>query len=251
MKDPVICDIVCLDCKGTDWNWGKDVHNLICLTEDCGHVIDSEGMENLLGNAYTMSMTDRVKEIFEQLKGEGFNLALLDCSYEGENEVWVAFAMDQSEAAVAEMKAILKTEDAILWPAIDLIEPIHELYSTLKAMFLLKDSVFKQGRVINQSNAEGVAKLAEVFQDIPVVVALQPGKDDYAIISWPKEHEQAGLEAMFEYMVFTGVRSEDQRKAYMENPDSYDSGSLVYIRKEDFEVECENLRKRDKGVGCA
>ncbi len=76
----------------------------------------------------------QVKEIIEQLQEEGYPISLIDCSNEGDGEVWVAYALYQNHDQVLELKKYLSETGKLLEPAADLIESIDDLYSSLKTI---------------------------------------------------------------------------------------------------------------------
>lgn len=77
-------------------------------------------------------MRTSVNQIFNQLQNEGHNIALLDCSNEGDGEVWVAYALNQNEEQIIELKKHLKETGFLIEPAEDIIESKDELYTSLK-----------------------------------------------------------------------------------------------------------------------
>lgn len=76
----------------------------------------------------------QVREIFEQLQEEGQPISLIDCSAEDDGDVWVAYALHQNPEEVAKLKKFLSETGNLLEPTEDLIEPIDEIYSTLKGI---------------------------------------------------------------------------------------------------------------------
>jgi len=78
-----------------------------------------------------ISKEEITKKIFEELREEGYNVTLLDCSSEEGDYVWVAFVFGQTEKEISEIKNQLK-EERLLYPADDEIERIDELYITMR-----------------------------------------------------------------------------------------------------------------------
>jgi len=79
-------------------------------------------------------MENKIKEIFRQLQKEGFDIELLDFSVESDEEVWVAYVINQSEEQINEMRDYLKETGCLIEPADDIIEPFEELYKSLKSI---------------------------------------------------------------------------------------------------------------------
>lgn len=77
-----------------------------------------------------ISKEEITKKIFEELREEGYNVTLLDCSSEEGDYVWVAFVFGQTEEDISELKKGLK-EGLLPYPADDEIEHIDELYLTM------------------------------------------------------------------------------------------------------------------------